>query len=364
MVITSTSRSTSMRQWGPCGLARALRAVSLGLWACGIAWGGTASPAKAEDAEAAFFKGKTVRLIVGYASGGGYDVYARMLTPYLAKALDATVVVQNQPGAGGMTALDRLYASPPDGLQMMLVNGTAASMAQLMGESAARYDLGKLGYLGLVSASPYVWLVTPESPIKTPADAVKLGQTLRWSSTGPMDGLSDGAAFTCEALKLDCRVILGYPSSNEAAIAVAKGEMDAIYVSDTSANNYARSGSDRGVATMARKRSRFFPDLPTIFEGVQLTPDQQWWFDFRSNVDNLGRILVVPPGMAPARLAFLQAAAKTALTDPALVAEGEKTQRYIDYQDPETTRKMAVSVVTELTAEQKQNIRTVVNKRK
>lgn len=315
----------------------------------------------AQAAEADFFKGKTVNLIVGYAPGGGYDVYARMIAPFLAKALDATVVVQNQPGAGGMIALDRLYNASPDGLQMMLVDGTAASMAQLLGEPGARYDLAKLGHLGLVTASPYIWLVTPSSPIKTPADAMKFGKKIRWSSTGPMDGLSDGAALTCEALKLDCQVILGYPSSNEAAIAVSKGEMDAIYVSETSANNYVKSGADRAVATMSRKRSRFFPDLPTIFEAVKLTPEQQWWFDFRSNVDNLGRILVVPPGMAPARLAFLQQAVKTALTDPKLIADGERTQRYIDYQDPEATRKMAVSVVSELTPEQKKRVKTVVN---
>ena len=57
------------------------------------------------DPVADFYRGRQVGLIVGYGTGGGYDVYARMLMPYLAKALDATVVVQNQPGAGGMTAL-------------------------------------------------------------------------------------------------------------------------------------------------------------------------------------------------------------------------------------------------------------------
>jgi tripartite-type tricarboxylate transporter receptor subunit TctC len=185
---------------------------------------------------------------------------------------------------------------------------------------------------------------------------------MMWSGSGHMDGLSDGAAFTCEALNLNCRIVMGYPGSNEAALAVTKGEMDAIYVSDTSANNYVRAGQNKAVATMARKKSRFFPNQPTIFEAVKLTPDQEWLFDFRANVEDLGRILVVPPNVPPARLSFLQEAVKKALTDPALVAEGEKSQRYIDFEDAETTRKRANAVVTELSPEQRSRVKTILSR--
>jgi tripartite-type tricarboxylate transporter receptor subunit TctC len=336
-------------------------AIALGL-ACGV--GLLAShAARAQSAEEAYYKGKTVKMIVGYGPGGGYDAYARMIAPHLSKALGATVVVENQPGAGGLNALNRIFTAPPDGLQMMIVNGTAASMSQLLGESATHYDLGKLGYLGIVSASPWVWLVNAKSPIQTPADAMKPGVKIRWSATGPIDGLSDGAAFTCEALKLNCQIIMGYSGTNEAAHAVGSGEMDALYVSDTSANNYVKQGDNRAVASMGRVKSRFFPDKPTIFEAVKLTPDQEWWFDFRANVDNLGRILVVPPGMPAARLAFLQEAVKKVLSDPQVVADGEKTQRYIDYQDPETTRKMAVAVVGSLSDDQRKKIKAIVEQK-
>jgi tripartite-type tricarboxylate transporter receptor subunit TctC len=321
------------------------------------------SRATAQDAEESFFKGKTVRIVVGYGPGGGYDVYARMIAPYLGKTLGATIVVENQPGAGGLTALNRTYTAPPDGLTMMIVNGAGAALAQLVEQSSVRYDLGKLGHLGTVSASRWIWLVgANNTSINTPQDALKAGKQMMWSGSGPMDGLSDGAAFTCEALGLNCRIVMGYPGSNEAALAVTKGEMDAIYVSDTSANNYVKSGQNKPIATMARKRSRFFPDQPTIFEAVNLTPDQQWLFDFRANVEDLGRILVVPPGLPPARLAFMQEAVKKALTDPALVAEGEKGQRYFGYEDADTTRKRTLAVVTELTPEQRARVKAILTK--
>ena len=321
-----------------------------------------ANPAAAQNNEAEFYKGKTVRIVVGYAPGGGYDIYARMIAPYVSKALGTTVVVENQPGAGGTTALNRTMAAPPDGLVFMLVNGLGAAFSQLTDQPGVRFDLGKLSHLGTVSASPWVWLVGPDAQIDTPKKAIDAKKRFMWSGSGPIDGLSDGAAFTCEALKLDCRIVVGYPGSNEAAIAVTKGEMDMIYVSDTSANNYVKAGQNKALATMGRVKSRFFPNLPTIFEAVSLDADQQWIFDLHSTAENLGRILVAPPNMPAERLAFLRNAVKTALTDPQLVADGEKSQRYIDFIEAEPTRKATLSVVTDITAAQKKRVQDIVAK--
>jgi len=318
------------------------------------------APVSAQSTEAAYFRGKTLRVIVGYGPGGGYDTYARMIAPYLAKALGATVVVENQPGAGGITALNRIMTAPPDGLQIMLVNGLGAAFSQLTDQPGVRFDLAKLSHLGTVSASPWVWLINPNSPIDTPQKAIEAKRRFNWSASGPIDGLSDGAAFTCEALKLDCRIVLGYPGSNEAALAVASGEMDMIYVSDTSANNYVKSGQNKAMATMGRVKSRFFPNLPTIFEAVKLDADQAALFDFHSTAENLGRILVAPPDTPSARLDYLREGVKTALTDPALIQEGEKTQRYVDFIGAEETRAATIKVVSAPTPDQKKRMMAII----
>ena len=80
-----------------------LRRAALAIGVLAIAAFGTVQ-AQAQSPEE-FFKGKTVRIVVGYGPGGGYDIYARMIAPYIAKALGASVIVENQPGAGGITAL-------------------------------------------------------------------------------------------------------------------------------------------------------------------------------------------------------------------------------------------------------------------
>ena len=315
------------------------------------------APARAEDP---FFKGKTIKLIVGYGPGGGYDAYARMLAGPIGQKLGATVVVENQPGAGGVNALNKVYAAQGDALQMMIVNGTAAAMAQLVEQSGVRYDLSRTGHLGTIAKSPWVWLVPKDSPIHTPQDALKAGKPIRWAASGPVDGLSDGAWITCEALKLKCEVIIGYKGSADAGRAVMQGEMDAIYVSDTSAFNYYKTGNVRPIAVVNRSPSRFFPGVRTIFEAMQISQDGQWLIDFHSTIEDLGRILVTPPGVAPAQLKALQEAVTAVLTDKEMIALGEKTRRYIEPIDPAQTLINVRKVVTEPTAEQRARLRQVM----
>src|SRR3954468_17064107 len=160
---------------------RARRLVFALIAALGIAAVGPAQAA-VED-QRAYYKGKTVKLVVGYGPGGGYDSYARMIAAPLGTVLGATIVVENQPGAGGLTALNRLYMATPDGLQIMIVNGTAASESQLLQEPQVQYDLAEFGYLGIVSASPMMWMAGANAPVQVPADAKKPGMKVRWAAS-------------------------------------------------------------------------------------------------------------------------------------------------------------------------------------
>ena len=321
-----------------------------------VSWTVPASPGRAQDAEKAFYAGKTVRMVVGSGTGGGYDVFSRIIAPYLARTLGTTVIVENQPGAGGLIALNRLYVAPPDGLQISLSNGTSAAFAQLTDQQGVRFDLAKFSYLATVGAPPGLWLVGPDSPIREVQQAIDAGTKWRWASSGGMSGLGIGAAFTCEALKLDCHVVQGYKGSADAGLAVTRGEMDALYVPESSANNFVKARQNWALATMSRTKSRFFPDRPTIFEAAKMDADGTWVMDFLANVEKLGRILIAPPGIPPARLAYLQEAVKQTLHNPQLIADGEKAERIIEYLDPVSTSQNAVAVVGGVTPEQKARV--------
>ena len=329
-----------------------------GLLALGLTLSMSVS-ARAQDA-AAFYKGKTVHFVVGLGVGGGFDAYARMIAPYLAQELGANVVVDNLPGAGGLLALNQIYTGQADGLRLLIVNGTPAGLGQLIEQDNIRYDLAKFDHLGVISAYPWIWVASKQSGVKSIADALQPGRKIRWGGTGPSDGPADGAAITCEALKLDCQTILGYRSSGEITLAMERGELDSLYISDSSAANFTQAGQVNPVASMARVRSALLPNVPTVYEQAKLTPDQEWWFDFRANLNDLGRILVTSPGTPPERLAFLRDAVRRALTNPALIAEGEKGQRFVAYQAPEKAVEITRKVLTAVTPEQKKRIREAV----
>ena len=304
----------------------------------------------------AFYNGKTVRMVVGSGVGGGYDVFSRLIAPYLAKTLGTTVVVENVPGAGGLVALNKLYIAPGDGLQISLVQGTMATIAQLTGDQAARFDLAKFTYLATVGAPPGLWLVGPDSPIREVQQAIDAKMKWRWASAGGTSGLGIGAAFTCEALKLDCHIVQGYKSSADAGLAVTRGEMDALYVPESSANHFVKAKQNWALATISRTKSRFFQDRPTVFETAKIDPDRIWAMDFLANLEGTGRLLIAPPGIPPSRLAYLQAAVKETLHNPQLMAEGEKMERIIEYLDPVGTHRNVVALLNSVPPEQKARV--------
>jgi tripartite-type tricarboxylate transporter receptor subunit TctC len=140
--------------------------------------------------------------------------------------------------------------------------------------------------------------------------------------------------------------------------------MDAVYIPESSANNFVKSRQNDALVTVARKKSRWFPDRPTIYEATDLNADQQWLIDFYSGVENIGRIMILPPGVPKARLAFLQQAVKETLANPQLIADGERTERIIEYLDAESTRNNAMAIVSNVSAEQRKRVRAIVSREK
>src|SRR6202166_3610059 len=106
------------------------------------------------ETAAEFYRGKTVRVLVGSPPGGGYAIYARLVTPALAAKLGATVLVENKDGNGGLAALATLLVRPADGLTMMNGSAEAAIISQMLGRPGAIWDVTKLNWLPKLPAAP------------------------------------------------------------------------------------------------------------------------------------------------------------------------------------------------------------------
>ena len=135
--------------------------LSLHLW---LGWAGQALGAAAYDEKAAadFYRGKTVRIIVGFSAGGGYDAYSRLIGRHLHKHIpgNPSVIVDNMAGAGSIIAANYVYnAAPKDGTVIGNISGQII-LEQLFANPAVQYDLGKFRYLGVPIGETYLLLVT------------------------------------------------------------------------------------------------------------------------------------------------------------------------------------------------------------
>ena len=126
----------------------------------------SALPAQAQDDVAAFYKGKTVRLIVGVGVGSGYDINARLLARYLPKHIpgNPTVIVQNQPGAGSLTMTNPLYAGGPFDGTAIGASFNGLPTTPLLQPTGVRFEATKLNWIGSTNRETqamYVWHTAP-----------------------------------------------------------------------------------------------------------------------------------------------------------------------------------------------------------
>jgi tripartite-type tricarboxylate transporter receptor subunit TctC len=335
-------------------LANGFMGALLGALCVGLAPG-----AAVADENLEFYKGKIVRLVNGGAAGSGYDLYSRMLAPYLEKKLGATVIVESRPGAGMMTAMNHVAIAPPDGLTLLLAPGEGAVLAKLVDDTALRFDLEKYGLLARVNTAPRVLIVNPKTPYNTVDDLLKQTKPLQIGANGKTDAASDTSAVFCHALKIQCKITIGYKSSNDFSLAAIRGEVDGTILVEDSSSRYAQGGQLRGVIVTARERSRLMPDVPTVYESAKLDAEALWWLDFREDVRKIGRLLIVPPGMAPERLAFLRRVTREVLTDPEAVKDFAAKQQPALYGDPEEISKI-IRNVTNLPPARRQEVKHVI----
>ncbi|HEX7227308.1 MAG TPA: hypothetical protein VF353_05985, partial [Candidatus Binatia bacterium] len=126
----------------------------------------TYAPAHAQDA---FYKGKTVRIIVGAAAGGGYDTYSRTLARHMGKHIpgNPTFIVENMPGAGFLISANHMYnLAKPDGLTIGHFIG-GLFLQQLLGKEGIQFDARKFGYVGAPAQDNYVLAVSKSSGFNT-----------------------------------------------------------------------------------------------------------------------------------------------------------------------------------------------------
>ena len=179
------------------------------------------------EAQEPFYKGKTVRLVVGFSAGGGFDVYSRAISRHLGKHLSGnpTVIVENMTGAGSLVAANHIFkVAKPDGLTIGNING-GIFVQQLLGWPGIEFDALKFEHLGVPVRDKSVCVMTKASGFNSFEKWTESKTPLKLGGTGPGSATHNIPLILKEALNLPIQLVSGYKGIADVRLAAEGGEL-------------------------------------------------------------------------------------------------------------------------------------------
>jgi tripartite-type tricarboxylate transporter receptor subunit TctC len=307
-----------------------------GRWAAILAFLALAASDARADAVADFYRGKLIKVVVGFASGGGYDVYARLLARHLGKHIPGTpsLVVQNMPGAGGLRAANFVYgAAPKDGTTIGTFARDMPLLAVLGTNTAVQFDPRKFTWIGSSSSfvdDAYVLMVRADAPATSIAQARRPGGpplVLAGSAEGAPG--SDVPLILHDTIGLNVKVVGGYPDSSAMFLAMERGEVHGRTVDlstlRTFRSNWLQPGSGMHALVQFARRTRH-PELPDIPTARELAPDDDALalIELTEQPYAMARPFAAPPEVPQDRAQALQAAFIATHKDPQYLEEAAR----------------------------------------
>ena len=292
-------------------------------------------------AQASFYQGKTIKLIIGSSAGGGYDLWPRFLAPYLTKYIagNPDIVPQNMPGAGGIVAANHVYAiAKPDGLTLGAFN-PALYFDQLIKREEVKFDWVKFTWIGSPEQNEIVHFIRSDAPFKTIDDLRNAKTPARCGSSGTGTTGHYVPRLLEEVLGIKTHIVDGYQGGAEIDIAIERNEvmcwspLVATYFGREPYKRWHKSGFIRVVLQTGAKRDERLKDVPTLNELMQQYKTSESGKRLAKVVltaAKLGRPIAAPPGMPAERTKILREAYNKALKDPELLAEAAKRAWDVD----------------------------------
>jgi tripartite-type tricarboxylate transporter receptor subunit TctC len=299
--------------------------------------------AQAQDV-AAFYAGKTIRLVVGVDVGSGYDVNARLLARYMGAHVpgNPAFVVQNQPGAGSVTMTSQLYATGPfDGT---VIGAAFAGMPTipLLQPGGSRFDPTKLIWLGNTNRETHVTYVWHTAPVQSLAE-VKTRELIV-GAQAPGSSQVDFPLVANALLGFKFKIVAGYQSTSKINVALESGEVQGTIAAWTTLKTLSAGWlADKKVKIIAQwalRQNSELSDIPNVLDIADTAAERDALRLVTARLD-IGRPFFLPPNVPADRVAALRAAFDATMQDPDYRAEADRLK--IDL-DPLTGSELAALV--------------------
>ena len=288
-----------------------------------------AIPAAAQD----FYKDKTIRIVVGFTAGGGFDAYSRAIARHMGRHIpgNPTIIVENMPGAGSLISANYVYRiAKPDGLTVGHFIG-GLFLGQVLGLKGVEFDARKFEYLGAPTYEHPVCAVTKASGVTSLERWFAAPAPVKIGGVAPGSSNPDNIVRAIKAaLGLPIHLVTGYKGTAEIRLAAEGGELAGSCWGWGSVRSTWRKGLDSGeVQIVLQITPKAHPELPNVPLAISYAKTEEARRILEVGVHNdsvLVRSYTTPPGTPQDRVQILRRAFQATLKDPAFLAEADKAR--------------------------------------
>ena len=294
-----------------------------------------------------FYKGKSIDLVIGYPPGGSNDTWGRILARHIGKHVPGkpNVVPKNMPGAGSFLAVNQVFNVLPKDGTIIGIGAPTMALDEKLGSQGVRFKTAELNWVGRVDSLINMVFMWKTSPVKTFADAQKTEATL--SGTGAGSTVSIYPTVMNNVFATKFKLVMGYRGSNEAMLAVERGEVEGHSTSWTALKvahpDWIRDKSVNLLVQFSIKRHVDLPDLPTAVDLARNDEERQV-LSAIMNAAEVGTAFFTTPGVPADRLAALRRAFDATMKDADFLAEVEKIRLGVSPITGEELQKLVAEV--------------------
>ncbi len=309
-------------------ISRTAAAVSIAAVLIGALFAPTPAVSGSAPTPAEFYKGRVINMIIGYAPGGGYDLYGRVLAQHMSKHIPGNprIIPQNMPGAGSLKAANYVFSV---GRKDGTVIGTFARnmvISQLMGH--AKFDTREFSWIGSVTKDTSLCVSWHTSPIKSWNDVMTKQFTVGGEGADADPDIF--AKLYKNLFGANFRLASGFPGTSNIALGMQRGEVHGLcgLSWSTLKSQHPDWLRDKRVNLLIQAAPVRDPELPDVLMASDLvkTEEQKQILEFAVVSQTIARPIAAPPGIPADRKAALRAAFDATVRDPAFLAEAKRLQ--------------------------------------
>ena len=302
--------------------------------------------------EGRFFEGKTIRIIVGFSAGGGYDTYSRVIARHMGRHLpgNPTIIVENMPGAASLIAANHVYkVAKPDGLTIVNFHGNQV-VGQVLGREGIEFDARKFLFIGAPMRDSAACALMKASGV-TSLEQWRSAQTpVKLGGIGPGDTTHDVARVLQATLGLPIQLVRGYKGTADIRLAAEAGEVaGGCWQWESIKATWRRALEGGEISIVLQIAPKPLPDLPQVPVASSLAKTEEARQLINAGITvptAISRLYALPPGTPADRLQALRAAFLETLRDPEFTADATRAKLEVDPIGGEETDRLVQDLLT------------------